>query len=230
MCLIEGGSMNSSQMPESDDALREIFLFKDLPEADLEKIRSLVNPLRYREDWTLFEEGEEGKHLYLIRSGSVKLVHQFEGKSSILAILFPGDSFGELSLIDGETRSASAITLEPCEFLVINRTPFMELLADNPLISHAIMVKLCQRLRGNIDRLDELHHLGASSRMYKSIRDLAEENGEEMEGEVCINLHMSLTELGKLNGLSEKMAEVTLKQMEAKGLIKIEGQTVCLLK
>lgn len=215
---------------QSDDPLRNIFLFKGLSQDDKAKIMKLVSPLRYRENWTLFSEGDEGKHLYLIVSGSVKLVHNSDERETILALLFPGDSFGELSLIDGGKRSASAITLEPCEFRVVNRTPFLELLAENPVIAHQIMVQLCERLRGSINRLDNMHNMGASSRMYQSIRDLAYDHGDKVEGEMCINLHMSLTELGKMNGLTQKMAEIALKQLENKGLIKIDGQTVCLLK
>lgn len=214
----------------SDDLLGNIFLFKGLSQLDKGKILKLTTPLRYRENWTLFNEGDEGKHLYLIVSGSVKLVHNTDERETILALLFPGDSFGELSLIDGGKRSASAITLKPSAFMVLHRAPFLDLLAENPAIAHQIMVQLCERLRGSINRLDNMQNVGASSRMYQSIRDLAHEHGENVAGNLCLNLHMSLTELGKLNGLTEKMAEIALKQLETKGLIKVDGHTVCLLK
>lgn len=222
-------SETEDKVIQSDDPLRNIFLFKGLPSAEYERVKQLVQPLRYREQWTLFREGEAAKHLYLIRSGSVKLMRHHEDREMMVAILFAGDSFGELSLIDGKPRSATAITLETCEFLVINRTPFLELLARQPQLSHQIMVQLCMRLRSNLDRIDELQYLDASSRMYKNIRDLASNHGHVVDGKLSLNLHMSVAEIGKLAGLSQKMAEMTLTQMERRGLIEIKDQTVTLL-
>ena len=207
--------------------LRAVTLFSDLSPEEMAKIEALAKPDFYQQGETLFEEGDDGQYFYMIETGMVKLVRHAGDKERILTLLFAGDNFGELSLIDGEKRSATAITLEDSQFQIINRLQFLDLLAENPMIAFKVMSQLCHRLRNMLQRVDDFMSIGAGNRLLRSIMSLASEHGDDVAGEICLNLHMSVDELGKMNGMSEKLTHTSLNQLENRGLIRIEGQIIC---
>ena len=123
--------------------LKSLSLFKDTPEHILADLAPLMYEEEYEKDTLLFKEGEIGDCMYIINQGKVK-IHK---GSVTLAILNEKEVFGELSLLDAETRSASATTDSDCQLFKIDQEPFYELVDNRPEIARGFIRILCQRLR-----------------------------------------------------------------------------------
>lgn len=127
--------------------LGAINLFESLAPADLEALSSRLEEVRFQAGDTIFQEGEPGGRLFLIQEGSVDISFG-QGKELVrLANLVPGQYFGELSLFDGEPRSATARAARPCLLLALDRKDFMEFTAKHPQATVSVMGELAQRLR-----------------------------------------------------------------------------------
>ena len=91
----------------------------------------------------IFVQDDEGSHMYVVRSGRVNIV----ASGTILENVGPNGTFGEMALIDGSPRSATAVALEPTEVVVIDERTFLNLVEKNPKIALQLMRGLAQRLR-----------------------------------------------------------------------------------
>lgn len=106
----------------------------------------------YRKSDVIFEEGSSGNEMYLIHTGSVALMTMQDGNGPVtLAVLKPGDFFGEMALVDDAPRSASAVAIEDTQLIALDRTRFMFTVRQQPQFALSIMHTLCQRLR-ELDR------------------------------------------------------------------------------
>ena len=100
---------------------------------------------------TIFRKDDEGSRLFIVRSGSVKI-----GLADTeLATMYPGDIFGELSVLDGKPRSADAIALEPVQALVLERDQFVSFLRSHPDAAVRILEVVASRLRRTDKLLEE---------------------------------------------------------------------------
>ena len=123
--------------------LKNSDIFKNCTEVDLIEIASICKESHVDQGITLFQKGDSGNCMYFIYSGTVS-VHDGEHQ---LASLSDNEIFGELSLLDSETRSASITTLTDCVFLKIEQEAFYDVVAVNTDILKGIMRTLCRRLR-----------------------------------------------------------------------------------
>jgi len=123
--------------------LKSLSLFNETPETILSELAPLLEELEYEQGTPVFKEGDIGDSMYIIYKGEVK-IHK---GNSILAILKEKEVFGELSLLDSESRSASATCDTDCFLFKIDQDPFYELLEVRPEIARGFIKILCQRLR-----------------------------------------------------------------------------------
>lgn len=101
----------------------------------------------------LFEHGDLGDIMYFIVAGRVGISIDSDSKDKYLAVMEPGDYFGELNLLDHQPRSATATALEDCKFLTLNRECLHGLILSHPEISLGIMRTLSHKLRATNDVL-----------------------------------------------------------------------------
>jgi CRP-like cAMP-binding protein len=123
--------------------LKNSDIFKRCSEVDLIDIASICLENQIDKGVTLFKKGDTGHCMYFIYSGQVS-IHDGEHQ---LAVLYENEIFGELSLLDSETRSASATTVTDCILLKIEQEPFYDVIATSTEILKGIMRTLCKRLR-----------------------------------------------------------------------------------
>lgn len=128
--------------------LKSLSIFKDTPENILADLAPLMLEEEYEKDTLLFREGETGDCMFIIRNGEVR-IHK---GTTTLAVLKEREVFGELSLLDAETRSASATCQTDCILFRIDQEPFYELIDSRPEVARGIIKMLCQRLRAQNER------------------------------------------------------------------------------
>jgi len=127
--------------------LRNLAVFADLGRRELNFIETLVHSRRYAPAEIVFEEGDPGSGMYAIRSGRVSIfVRTPDGQKEQLALLGPGDFFGESTLMAPAQRTASARTLEPTELIGLFRADLLEANQKHPAITNAILIGLARTL------------------------------------------------------------------------------------
>lgn len=123
--------------------IRRVSIFTELRDEFLVKLASVMDELSFPNQHTIFEQGEEGRSLYIVVAGKVK-VHIGEQE---LAQLEGGAIFGEMALFDAEPRSASVTTLEPCECLRLNQLQLQDAIEETPEIAVNVIRGLSRRVR-----------------------------------------------------------------------------------
>lgn len=134
--------------------LEGIPLFSEVPLHHLREIARFARSESFAPGESIVRMGEPGSTLYVIRSGRVNVVReQPSGGSMILAMFGPGEFFGELSIFDGEKRSASVVAVEPTETVTLGRFDIVRVVSHNPQIGLSLLKSLSARLRATDARL-----------------------------------------------------------------------------
>ena len=146
--------------PMDKDLLRNIPLFARLEEADREDLASLMTPREYAALEPVFWVGENGDAMYVVAHGKVRLSYaDEEGHDVTITVLGPGAFFGELSLLDGGPRTATARAETPCGLFSLDRAGFYKFLERHPPAAIYMVSVLGTRLRESLDRLRQVRNV-----------------------------------------------------------------------
>src|SRR5664279_4218351 len=210
------------------EALGRCRLFAGMSKESLAAITQTLRARRFRRGEVLFHEGDPGDALFVVASGAVKVVvPSEEGEEAILATLRRGDFLGELALLDGAPRSASAIALEPTETLTLPRDQFRALVASEPAIRDALLASLAGELRRLTTHVAELHFLDLTGRLAARLARLAEEHGDRAsDGSVRLDAPLTQSDLAAMIGATRQSVNKLLGEFEASGLIRIERDSI----
>ncbi|MDF2723976.1 MAG: Crp/Fnr family transcriptional regulator [Paenibacillus sp.] len=202
------------------DFLQQVPLFNKLNAQQLGHIAQICTKKPYRAGTILFREKESGSTFYIVFSGSVKLYMSSQGgEDKVLSIFNPGESFGELSLIDGKPRSASAQTLEDSVMIVLGATDFLRLLQTNFEITLCIMQELAQRLRDTNQHVHDLTFLDARSRVIKNLIMLANKSGTRNGTSIYVRLALNYDEISRMAGVQKAVLMQVMRDLVDRGII-----------
>jgi len=209
----------------NDSVLKNIPMFADLKDEILDKISSLMQKRLYKRNNMILMEEDVGDTLFILNQGSVKITRlSDDGREVILSILGDGDFFGEMSIFDGESRSANVIALEDSEVFVLKRGDFLELLEKHPKIAIALLQELAIRLRRSDQQIEGLSLSDAENRIAMSIIRLAEDLGVIKLGQVIIDNLPFQQDIANMAGTSRETVSRMLKLLERKGWIQRKGR------
>mgnify|MGYP001411992876 CR=1 FL=1 len=211
----------------SDYQLNGINIFSDLSEKECESLRPIFKPRNYLKNSMIILEEEYGDLVFVVKTGTIKITRvNDEGKEVILALLGPGEMFGELAILDGEARSANALAQENCELLAINKEDFLDLLKNYPSVSYNVMCELAKRLRKSDQQIEALSLSDAEHRIGVSLLNLAEDMGVIRKGKVTIQNLPFQQDIANMAGTSRETVSRVLKILENKNMIFKEGHTL----
>ena len=214
----------------SAEYLRSVSIFSDLSDVELASISNKMTPYSYSKGEFIVMEEMEGQQCYFITHGSVKITRSSkEGREVILAILTAGEFFGEMSLLDGETRSANVLTLEETKVLALNRNDFMATLEEYPRVSIQLLKELTIRLRKSDLQIASLTLSDAEKRIGLCILRLAGEQGTIRQGHVKIKKFPFQHDIANMAGTSRETVSRTLVLFEQNGLIQREGRQLTIV-
>tara|TARA_B100001964_G_scaffold39585_1_gene43272 strand:+ start:641 stop:1321 length:681 start_codon:yes stop_codon:yes gene_type:complete len=214
----------------SAEYLRSVSIFSDLSDVELVSISKKMTPYSYSKGEFIVMEEMEGEQCYFITHGSVKITRSSkEGREVILAILTAGEFFGEMSLLDGETRSANVLTLEETKVLALNRNDFMATLEEYPRVSIQLLKELTIRLRKSDLQIASLTLSDAEKRIGLCILRLAGEQGTIRQGHVKIKKFPFQHDIANMAGTSRETVSRTLVLLEQNGLIQREGRQLTIV-
>jgi CRP/FNR family transcriptional regulator len=206
------------------EALRRCALFAKVDDETLDLCVSTLRIRRYRKNETIFHQGDPGDSLYIIESGSVKIVLPSpEGEEgAIIATLSRGDFFGELALLDGAPHSATAVAIEPTEALVLRRDRFDELVETEPLLRRALFAGLVTELRRLTGHVEELHFLDLPGRLASRIVRLARESQPDATTDIRLDWPFTQSDLAAMIGGTRQTVNRLLADMTAQDLVRLE--------
>jgi len=209
--------------------LKEIPLFSNLEEEEFEQLSSICIEKHFEKGQAIFYEEDMGTSFYLIMSGQVKIVMlSSDGREHILGVLKEKDFFGEISLLDGQTRSASALALSDVKTITITRDDFTKLLRNNPDITLKIIFVLCKRLRQADRHVESLAFLSAPGRVARTIFELIEEHGSKENGKFVISHKMTRQEFANIAGTSRETLTRVLMDFQDEKIITISKNQIVL--
>lgn len=212
------------------DLLKGIPLFSELNEKDLEKITQVASKQRYHKDNLILIEEEIGSTMFVILEGRVKISRiSDDGREVILSILSEGDFFGEMSLLDGQTRSANVTAIEEAELLVIRREDFLQMLRDYPQIAINLLKELAQRIRKSDEHIKSLSLQDATGRVASTLLRIAEDSGVFRKGQVEISELPLQQDLANMAGTSRETISRVIKSLMVQGYLKIQKGKIIIL-
>lgn len=204
--------------------LAQVFLFSGLSAADIDVLAASLQKRRYGKGEFIFHLDDPGTTCYIIESGRVKIgVVSPEGKQVTLALLGKGDLFGELALLDGDTRSADVVALEPCHLLELSRAGLMAFLHEHPEAAVKLLSALAGRLRRTDEMLEDAVFLRVPGRLAKVLLDVAERQGQVTPRGISIDPFLTQAELAALVGTTRESVNKWLGFYQQRGLIKLDG-------
>lgn len=205
--------------------LRNVPLFAMLPTEQLAAIAAVASRRSFARGAAVIAAGEVTDSLYVVISGRLKVIMSNDAnREIILSLLSRGEYFGEMVPIDPSTRSASVITLEPCELLVLSNQAFSRCLSENFDMAMAVLRCLVKRLRDADRKIGSL----ALMDVYGRVAQLLLEMSETIDGEHVVTRKVVKQDMARMIGASREMVSRVMKDLEARGFIEIRGKTIYL--
>ena len=206
------------------ELLNNIDIFNILSQDEKSSLAEHFVIRRHAKNSIIINEGDETNSLYIILSGRVKVyLNDDTGKEVVLNVQDSGGYFGEISLLDGGSRSASVMTLEDCQFAVLSKQNFIQAISNNPELSLSIIRGLILRLRSLSENVRSLALTDVYSRVTKFLMDLSE---EQEDGRRIIKENLTYHDLANRIGASSKMVSRVMKELKKGEYIRKESQQI----
>jgi len=206
-----------------EKVLASVPLFSGLDEDQLATIARGLKRRIYQERGQIFTKGAPGDGMYLIVSGKVKVAVQEDEDETIVAVLRAGDFFGELSVIDGEVRSANVVALEPTEVLFLAKSDFERTLVEVPEIAVALLQEVAGRLRRATSWIRALSSQDVYGRIAGQLLHLSKMHGIDVPSGRRIPLRLTQNDLAGIIGASRESVNKAMGFFKSKGVISVDS-------
>jgi CRP/FNR family cyclic AMP-dependent transcriptional regulator len=195
-------------------------LFRGLPGPTIAQLAMLSVRRSYAEGSVIFSQGDPGDALYGVVTGKVRIsANAPDGKEMFLNIMEPGDTFGEIALLDGNPRTATASATALSELLVIARDGFLGLLQREPALPVHLLRLLCQRIRWTSGLAEDSALLAVPARLARRLLSLGKLHGHQtLNG---VHLVISQEDVARFLGISRQVVNQYLQGWKANGWVEI---------
>lgn len=211
--------------------LRKVPLFAGMDDAELTRLVGDLKRRSFVAGQTIFYQGDAGNVAYIIESGQVRIyVHGEEGQEVSVVIYGPGDLFGEMSLLDRQPRSATAIAMDDSVLLAMSDDDFYRHLRQSHQLALNLMLALSTRLRETTEAIESLATLDVNRRLIKKLLHLAERQGVPTEEGIRLRGRLTQQSLASLISTSRESANRALRALARKGFIDIRHGRILILK
>lgn len=207
--------------------LKKIPFLEGLDEDALGRLLATATPAVLKPRKALFHEGDPGGSMFLVLSGKIKITNiSASGKECILAFVGAGEVIGEMTLLDGAARTATAEAVESARVLEITRTAFLDTLAANTETAIKIIEILSRRLRATSQMAEDSTLLAAGPRLARALLRLADAHGRDEGGGLLIDLKLSQTMIGAHAGLLRESVNRQMRAWEKERLLEAQDGRV----
>jgi CRP/FNR family cyclic AMP-dependent transcriptional regulator len=209
----------------STTVLKSVPMFAAFREDQLRMLVPVVTRRSAPRGSVIMAEGDRVDSLYIVLSGRLKvMMGEADGKEVILGIIGPGEFFGEMGLIDDRPRSASVVTIEPCELLSVTKRDFKKCLVENFEVAMTVLRVVVRRLREADRKIGSLAMLDVYGRVARLLLDMS----ENVNGEKVVTKRLPKQDIAKMIGASREMVSLVMKDLQMSGYIEVRGSTIVL--
>jgi CRP/FNR family transcriptional regulator len=213
-----------------DDVLATVPLFTALEDDTAALLASALTTRAVVRGHVVFSEGDTGDRLFIVIEGKVKISRTAnDGRENLLTVLGPGEMFGELSLFDPGSRTATATAVTESTLASLDHDDLRPLLLAQPAVAVQLLRALAQRLRRTNEAMADLVFSDVPGRVAKALLDLAEKFGDDESDGVRVRHDLTQEELAQLVGASRETVNKALSDFANRGWLRLEGRTVLLL-
>ena len=204
--------------------LGELELFRGLAPSQLATLNGLLRGSTVQAGTHFITAEQPGEVVYVLLEGTVKIyVTRSDGREVILAFLGPGDTVGEMSLVDSAGRSANVVTTEPSRLLWMDRATFQACLRTLAPLANNLVRLLANRLRFANEQIQALCTLDVSGRVARQILAMADRYGSRQEGgDVRIPLRLTQSDLAEIVGASRERVNQVIVDFKHRGFITVD--------
>ena len=212
------------------EVLKRAPLFQGLEDEAAGALSAAMSTIQLAKGAVLFREGDTGDQLYVVVSGKMKLGRSGSaGRENLLAVLGPGQMFGELSLFDPGPRSTTATAVTRTELRSLDHSELVRWLDGRPEVARGLLAQLAGRLRKANDVVADLVFSDVPGRVAKALLDLASRFGDRKEDGIHVHHDLTQEELAQLVGASRETVNKALADFAARGWIRLEPRSVTLV-
>lgn len=213
-----------------DGALARLPLFVALDDEASAALEAVMSTRAVERGHTVFREGDTGDRLFVVLDGKVKISRAAaDGRENLLAVLGPGEMFGELSLFDPGPRTATATTITDSRLASLDHDDLRPLLLERPGVAVHLLRALALRLRRTNEAMADLVFSDVPGRVAKALLDLADKFGTAEADGVRVRHDLTQEELAQLVGASRETVNKALSEFATRGWLRLEGRSVLLL-
>ncbi len=207
--------------------LKRIKLFSSLKDEELNDLDKITKMEEIKRRQPIYLPGDPANTVYLLKAGRVKISRVTEdGKEFTLAILEPGEVFGELEVLEGSPRDTVAEALDDISICVLQRKDFEEVLQKNPDLTIRLTKLIGSRLKKIESRIEDLVFRDVPTRLAHLLLSLSRDFGEQKEDGVRLNVKMTHQELANLIGSTRETVSATLNDFKRQGLIQQDHHAI----
>lgn len=200
--------------------LRRNRLLGELDAGQMAELVTLGHAVRFDADQIVFDKGDPGDCLYAVLKGQIAIrTSSANGKTMLLNILDTGDVLGEIALIDGFERTATAAALRPTELYRINRTDFIPFLERHPRLCTRMMMVLCERLRWVSENIEDAVFHDVPRRLARRLLLLVDSYGQPSASGLRITQPLSQEALANMLGVTREMVNKSLGALRKAGIV-----------
>lgn len=206
-------------------------LFDNVDPAELNALAGRATTRLFKAKEVIFQKGDPGDAIMALLSGSVRIsCYSEDGAEVVLAVIQPGELFGEIGLIDGGERTADAYASETTRLLILYRRDIMPFLERNPGACLELLDIAAQRLRTSSIRFEDFFFLDVRTRLAKLLVSLAKQTGAKGMNEETPNICVSQQGLASMIGTSRQAVNKQLREWEDAGLIQLHRRSITVRK
>lgn len=203
------------------EALKNSEVFSSLKEAELKKISAFFEKATYKNNETIFIEGDPSDKFYILTEGNVKILkHTMMGKDIILEVMSPGDIFGGVAVLDKKPYPASARAMESTTVIRISRQNLVKIMEEYPILKLEIVRYFSDKLRDAHEMLKDIATERVEKRIASLLLKLAEKAGVEEDGFRKIDMHLTRQEIAEMVGTTVETCIRTMSKLQKQGMVK----------
>jgi CRP-like cAMP-binding protein len=207
--------------------LRKHPIFCDLDSEAFDQLCRYAKHAALKRGATICSKGDPGNSLVAVISGTVKIsVSSAEGRSAILNLIGPGEIFGEMSVLDGQPRSADATANTNCEIFIIDRREFLPFVRSQPALAMKFIELLCTRLRWTSDQVEQIILQNLPGRLASALIRLTEKHKLAPGGRT---IAVTQQEISEMVGMTRESINKQLRIWASRKWVRLEHGAIVVL-
>lgn len=211
--------------------LQKIQLFNEMSHEEMEELARTARMESVKKKNAIFLPGDPSLQVYLLKEGRVKISRvSEEGREVTLALLEPGEIFGELEALDDSPRDTLAEALDDTQLCVIQKERFVALIRRKPELSFRLTKLIGFQMRRIQSRVEDLVFRDVPARLAHLLIQLSKDYGKGMPEGVSLQIKLTHQEMANLIGSIRETVSTVLGEWKKEGLIAVEGRRIILLR